>query len=129
MGQSYRKSRPTEGGIIVGVANAARLFGCHPKTIQRWAREFGFPLATLPNGLRCTSITLVDLWLLSRLPQQSLPRALEDLENLSDAELAARLDDLRARASAVAEYPKASRGRADLPSPPQQPGTQTSAGH
>ena len=60
-------------GIVIGVAAIARLFGRSERTLWRWIREHGFPAAMLPSGHMCTSITLIDLWLLGRLKEAYSP--------------------------------------------------------
>ena len=65
----YYKSPEGTGGIVIGVAAMARLFGRSERTIWRWIRDYGFPAATLPSGHLCTSTTLIDLWLLGRLKE------------------------------------------------------------
>ena len=107
----YRRIPQTSGGIIVGIANVAKLFGCHPKTIERWARGFGFPLATLPSGHRATTGTLCDLWLLSRLPvQPPLPKTVAQSAKPDDAAVAATLQ--RGDGSAAGRAPaEGDRGR------------------
>jgi len=57
------------GGIVIGVAAMARLFGRSERTLWRWIRDYGFPDAMLPSGHLCTSSTLIDLWLLGRLKE------------------------------------------------------------
>ncbi len=43
----------------------------HPNTLREWARTDGFPVITLPNGLKATTRTLVDLWFVSRMGEQA----------------------------------------------------------
>ena len=66
----HYKSPTGTGGIVIGVAAIARLFGRSERTLWRWIREDGFPAATLPSGHMCTSSTLIDLWLLGRLKEE-----------------------------------------------------------
>ena len=65
----FRKCPPTKNGLLIGAAAIAQSFGVHEKTIHRWIRLEGFPAARLPTGHVCTSLTLIDLWLLGRLKQ------------------------------------------------------------
>ena len=71
----HRKSPVSTGGIVIGVAAIARLFGRSERTLWRWIKEDGFPAATLPSGHMCTSVTLIDLWLLGRLREVRPQRA------------------------------------------------------
>jgi hypothetical protein len=71
----HRKSPTSTGGIVIGVAAIARLFGRSERTLWRWIKEDGFPAATLPSGHLCTSATLIDLWLLGRLNEVRPNRA------------------------------------------------------
>ena len=48
----------------------AETFGCSMRTIERWTAENGFPAAHMPNGMLCTSVALIDLWLLRRLERR-----------------------------------------------------------
>jgi hypothetical protein len=69
----HRTSPEGTGGIVIGVAAMARLFGRSERTLWRWIREHGFPAAMLPSGHMCTSATLIDLWLLGRLKKVHAP--------------------------------------------------------
>jgi hypothetical protein len=71
----FRKCPPTKNGLLIGAATIAETFGVHAKTIHRWIRLEGFPAARLPTGHVCTSLTLIDLWLLGRLKQPTLDNA------------------------------------------------------
>lgn len=50
----------------------AETFGCSVRTIDRWIVQDGFPAAHMPNGMLCTSATLIDLWLLGRLERRDV---------------------------------------------------------
>ncbi len=63
----FRKCPPARNGILVGAEAIAETFGVDRRTISRWVEKEGFPVATLPTGHVCTSLGLVDLWLLGRL--------------------------------------------------------------
>ena len=53
-----------------------QLFGVSARTISRWIAQEGFPAARLPQGDLCTSLTLLDLWLMGRL-QNPEPHRIE----------------------------------------------------
>ena len=63
----FRKCPPTKNGILVGADSIAATFGVDRRTITRWVKREGFPVATLPSGHVCTTLGLIDLWLLGRL--------------------------------------------------------------
>lgn len=63
-----RRIKPASNGFIIGLKPIALTLGVTPRTVLRWSQSQGFPLATLPGGLRITSERLIDLWLLSRIP-------------------------------------------------------------
>ena len=63
----FRKCPPTKNGILVGADAIAATFGVDRRTISRWAKREGFPVATLPTGHVATTLGLIDLWLLGRL--------------------------------------------------------------
>ena len=44
-------------------------------TARRWAKLHGLPVITSPNGGALTSMTLIDLWLLSRMPRRTIGEA------------------------------------------------------
>ena len=67
----YRRAPPTSNGIILGRRAMAETFGCSMRTIDRWTAENGFPAAHMPNGMLCTSVALIDLWLLGRLERRN----------------------------------------------------------
>jgi hypothetical protein len=69
----HYKAPVGSGGIVIGVASMARLFGRSERTLWRWIRDHGFPAARLPSGHMCTSTTLIDLWLLGRLKEVHAP--------------------------------------------------------
>src|ERR1700674_5063655 len=68
--------RKTEGGIVRGKTAMGQLFGVSARTISRWIAEEGFPAARLPQGDLCTSLTLLDLWLMRRL-QNPVPHRIQ----------------------------------------------------
>ena len=43
--------------------------------MRRWAKEHGFPVILMPGGGAMTSTGIIDLWLLSRMPQQRISQA------------------------------------------------------
>lgn len=63
-----RRIAPTSNGFIIGLKPISLAMGVSTRTVLRWSQSQGFPLATLPGGLRITSERLIDLWLLSRIP-------------------------------------------------------------
>ena len=67
----YRRAPKTSNGIILGRRAMAETFGCSVRTIDRWTAENGFPAAHMPNGMLCTSVALIDLWLLGRLESRN----------------------------------------------------------
>ena len=71
----HRRVPTTSNGIIAGWDNIAALFGVHRMTARRWAKLHGLPVITSPNGGALTSMTLIDLWLLSRMPRRKIGEA------------------------------------------------------
>ncbi len=71
----YRRVPTTSNGIIAGWDNIAKLFGTHRLTARRWAKLHGLPVVRTPNGGAITSMTLIDLWLLSRMPRREISAA------------------------------------------------------
>ena len=71
----YRRVPATTNGIIAGWDNIAKLFGTHRLTARRWAKLHGLPVVLTPNGGAVTSMTLIDLWLLSRMPRFTIGEA------------------------------------------------------
>ena len=90
----FRRVPRTTGGIIAGWDAIATLFGVHRMTVRRWARQHGLPVVLSPSGGALTSVGLLDLWLLSRLPRPKV----------NEAELAQAIAEMVGppRASAVA---------------------------
>ena len=71
----HRRVPTPSNGIIAGWDNIAALFGVHRMTARRWAKLHGLPVITSPNGGALTSMTLIDLWLLSRMPRRTIGEA------------------------------------------------------
>lgn len=67
----HRRAPKTSNGIILGRRAIAETFGCSMRTIDRWTAKYGFPAAHMPNGMLCTSVALIDLWLLGRLERSA----------------------------------------------------------
>ena len=63
----HHRAPQGSSGIIVGVAAMAQVFGRSQRTLWRWIRHHNFPAATLPSGHMCTSVSLIDAWLMGRL--------------------------------------------------------------
>ena len=63
----HHRAPQGSGGIVIGDKAIAALFGRAPRTLWRWIKDHDFPVATLPSGHICTSLSLIDAWLLGRL--------------------------------------------------------------
>ena len=67
-----RRTPRTSGGLIAGWANVAAYFGVSVMTARRWAKQHGLPVVLMPGGGAMTSVGMVDLWMLSRLPRRDV---------------------------------------------------------
>ena len=71
----FRRTPRTSGGLIAGWTNIAAYFGRSVMTARRWAKQHGLPVVLMPGGGAMTSVGMVDLWLLSRLPRRDVSAA------------------------------------------------------
>ena len=71
----FRRTPRTSGGLIAGWTNIAAYFGRSVMTARRWAKQHGLPVVLMPGGGAMTSVGMVDLWLLSRLPRREVSAA------------------------------------------------------
>lgn len=77
--------------FLLGYEAIAAALGVSRQTIWRWVNDYGFPVASLPDGHVISSVGLIDLWLMERLkpgkPQREGTR--DDTSNLSPNQAAA----------------------------------------
>ena len=65
----HRRLRNDGPGILAGLDVIARALRAHPNTIRRWIKMHGFPAVKTPDGVYCTTIGLVEAWLLAKLQE------------------------------------------------------------
>lgn len=65
----------SEREVLIGKRRIAAYMHVSPRTVDRWRRERGFPVANLPNGRVATTTGLIDGWLLVRHEFQERQRA------------------------------------------------------
>lgn len=63
---TYKKTQNVPLGLIIGRTAMADYCGVALGTIDNWRRRHGFPYCYLPDGRACTSMGLVDKWILER---------------------------------------------------------------
>ena len=62
-------SQPIDQGTLITWSQIARYCGVCVATAKRWAVVDGLPVGTLPDGRRATTKTLIDSWILARMPE------------------------------------------------------------
>lgn len=60
---------PVDQGVLVTWSQIARYCGVCVATARNWARDEGLPVGVLPDGRRATTRTLIDAWILARMPE------------------------------------------------------------
>jgi len=63
---SLSRSRK-QPGLLIGVRKICRYCQIGHQTFYNWMRHHDFPVCTLPDGRRCTSKSLIDQWITSRI--------------------------------------------------------------
>jgi hypothetical protein len=61
---------PHSEHFLIGWDNIGQALGISKSTAMRWAKAEGLPVAPLPDGHVGTSIMLISMWMLSRVPDR-----------------------------------------------------------
>jgi hypothetical protein len=97
----WRSRWAGEPKLLIGVRAICRYAVIGPNTFYEWKDHYDFPVAPLPDGRWCTSVTLVDRWIEHRraeslaeaTDQQDAPMPLEPNDS-SEVEAATEVESM-----------------------------------